>query len=617
MCGIVALYRAGTAATVTPMLDVMTHRGPDDAGVVEVRDGVLGVRRLSIIDVAGGHQPVANESESVWAVLNGEIYNHPILREELRGLGHVFRSGTDTEVLVHGYEAWGFAGLLTRLRGMFAIALADTRSATLWLARDRLGVKPLYLARAGTGWAAASEIKALFRHPAIGPALDEARIPESLANRFVSGDRTAFANVSKLLPGHWLKLEDGAAEVGRYWSIPDPAPSLPVPVRDLPAAIRSRLEEAVRIRLISDVPLGALLSGGLDSSIVVAAMSAAGASPVRTFTVGFDEPERDERAAAHVVALRFATVHTERVVPLDAARLLGEVVWHLDEPLGDAAALPTLLICRAARESVTVVLTGEGADELFLGYPRYFLSRIADLAVRAPTPVRGALLGLSGALPRSRLRTAVARLATAERDVLVRNALWMSGTDPTTLAALTRRPADGWREWFVASNTDAAPTSESGLADVLRRDLSEWLVNDVLLKVDKMSMAASVEARTPFLDHELVEFVARLPVAARVAASGKRWLREAYQGSLPEATLRRAKHALRVPLAEWFRGDLGDGLTAAHTKRGSFTERYLDRPTVTRLLAEHRAGADHSLLLWSVLVHEAWWERFFASGSPS
>jgi asparagine synthase (glutamine-hydrolysing) len=612
MCGIVMLYRAGGTAQIAPMLAAIHHRGPDDGGSEALGDFTIGARRLAIIDVPGGHQPLANEDETVWVAFNGEIYNHAELRRELLTARHRFRAATDTEVLVHGYEQWGIEGLLGRLRGMFAFALVDTRTQTCVLARDRLGKKPLYLARAGTGWAAASEIKALFAHPSVAPAFDETRLPESLANRFVTGDRTAFANVTRLLPGHWLALTEGRVEVRRYWTPPDAVAGVAPGHEELAREVRRRVDEAVRLRLVSDVPLGALLSGGLDSSVIVAAMRDAGADPLRTYTVGFEDAASDERAAAALVARHVGSTHTERLVTLDAAAVLEDVVWHLDEPMGDPAALPTLLICRAAREHVTVVLSGEGADELFLGYPRYLLSRIADRALALPAALRRPLLHAAALLVPARARMALGRLADAPADALVRNALWMSGADPTTIAALCRRSPLNWERWYVP-NAPPAPVGAAALGAVLRRDLTAWLVDDILLKVDKMSMAASLEARAPFLDHELVEFVCRLPLEARVAARGKRWLREGFADALPSETAARAKHPFRVPIAEWFRGQLGLVLEAAMVRPSSFTSHHLHRDTARRLLEAHRRGADHGQLLWNLLVHETWWRRFFSS----
>ncbi len=616
MCGIVVLYRAGGAAPMEPMLASIRHRGPDDDGIVECGETTLGARRLSIIDLAGGHQPLASEDRSVWAVLNGEIYNHADLRAHLITRGHRFHTGVDTEVLVHGYEEWGAEGLLERLHGMFAFALADTRRGACILARDRLGKKPLYLARAGQGWAAASEIKALFRHAAIAPQLDEARIPESLANRFVAGEHTAFANITRLLPGHWMRLAEGAAQTRRYWSPPEPD-GTPVPA-DVPAEVRTRLLEAVRVRLVADVPLGVLLSGGLDSSVITAAMRRSGAEPLRTYTVGFEESADDERAAARRVADHLGTAHTERVVALDATQLLDEVVWHADEPLGDAAALPTLLISRVAREQVTVVLSGEGADELFLGYPRYLLSRLADRARLLPEGLRRACFGMAARLTGGRAAMALRRLADAPADALVRNALWMSGTTPTVMAALTRQPPLNWERWYVPDAPLEPVRGPAALGAVLRRDLSAWLVDDILLKLDKMSMAASLEARAPFLDHRLVEFVCRLPLERRFAARGKRWVRQAFRADLPPATAARSKHPFRPPVAAWLRGRLGLELEATILRPSSFTSRYLDRHVARDLIEQHRRGADHALLLWSLLVHEAWWRRFFgAAGSAA
>lgn len=607
MCGIVLLYRAGNAAVITPMLDAIAHRGPDDSGAQELADVTIGVRRLSIIDLPGGHQPIANEDRSVWVAFNGEIYNHVALRQQLLEARHRFATAADTEVLVHGYEEWGIEGLLQRLRGMFAFAIVDTKAGRCLLARDRLGKKPVYLARAGGGWAAASEIKSLFRHAAIAPVLDESRIPESLANRFVTGEHTAFANVTKLLPGHWMSFEPAKASMHRYWEPPEETSTVP---GGIPDEIRRRVDESVKLRLIADVPLGVLLSGGLDSSIIAAAMRDAGASPLRSYTVGFEHVPSDERAAAAAVAKHLGTDHTERVVSLDAMSILDDVVWHLDEPLGDAASLPTLAICRAAREHVKVVLSGEGADELFLGYPRYLLSRLADRALALPQALRQPVFESMALILPERASSAMRRLGSAPHDALVRNALWQSGADPRTVASLCRQSPLNWERWYVPSG-ETAPPGAKGLAAVLRRDLTAWLVDDVLLKVDKMSMAASLEARAPFLDHELVEFVCRIPLETRFAARNKRWLKEAFADAIPAATIARAKHPFKPPVAQWMRGQLGLELEATIGRPSSFTARYLDKSVARGLLESHRRGADHALLLWSLLVHETWWRRFF------
>jgi asparagine synthase (glutamine-hydrolysing) len=617
MCGIVVLHRAGTGDSVRRMLGALRHRGPDDEGVSELGEFVLGVRRLAVIDLAGGHQPVATADGRIWAVCNGEIYNHEQLRAELCADGHVFRSRCDTEVLVHGYRAWGTDGLLQRLRGMFALAVVDVAEHVCLLARDRMGEKPLYLARTANGWLAASEIKALFCHPALAPDLDEASIPESLANRFLAGDRTAFANVTRLLPGHWLRLRDGRAERGVYWDLPHPSTCAPARRAGLATEVRAKVLDAVRTRLIADVPVGALLSGGLDSSVVVAAMRTAGASPLRTYTVGFAgvSPGEDERPHARLVARHCATDHTEHVVDLDAAALLPDVVWHLDEPLGDAACLPTLLIARAARRDVTVALSGEGADELFLGYPRYTLDRLAAWVLRWPTALRRSAASAVATLGPTAVQRVARRLQAPHPDARVRSALWMSGAEPATIAALCRRPLAGWERWYVA---DADLPRRADLADVLVRDMRAWLVNDILLKLDKMSMAVSLEARAPFLDPLLVEYVLALPLSVRYANRGKRWLRSAFAADLPRGILRRRKHPFRPPVAQWMRGALGQQLDRLLQDRTGFTATFLAAPVARQLLDQHRHGAaDHSLLLWSLLTHEVWFRRFFTRSAAA
>lgn len=609
MCGIVVLYRAGGKNIVDPMLEVMRHRGPDDVGVFESGDVCLGVRRLAIIDVAGGHQPISSEDGSVTAILNGEIYNYPELRAQLIESGHRFASHADTEVIVHGLEEWGIANLLGRLTGMFAFAVWHEPSRRLHIARDRLGIKPLYWVRLPRGLAFASEIKALLRHPEVSAAVNTDRIAEQVANRFVTGEETLFRGIRRVPPATRVAIADGSITETTYWSPPEPDASFRPSLEEAAGEVHRLLKDAVRYRLVSDVPVGALLSGGLDSTVVVTQMAELSSTPVKTFTVGFDGGPSDERPYARIVSQELGTDHTEELVALEATDEIEDVVWHLDEPLGDAAALPTLLISRVARQSVTVALTGEGADELFGGYPRYRLSAVADRLYRVPQVVWQPLLMLASPLPGA-VGHVARRLASAQSDRLLRNSIWMSGLTPNELRGICPGVGPAWPTAY-GCGSDIAPW---------REDMRRWLVDDVLLKVDKMSMATSLEARVPFLDHKLVEFVSQLPEDIRTAWLGKKLLRKAFETEIPLPTLQRRKAPFKPPLDQWFLGSLGDRLEALVSENRSFATEFLSLTGVRDLLNTHRSKGGQGrrrgrggrgLALWSLFVLEVWWRKFF------
>ncbi len=600
MCGIVALWKCGNDRVIGEMLGVIRHRGPDDEGRFEHEGSHIGVRRLSIIDVEGGHQPAFNDDRSLSLVLNGEIYNHAELRGELVGIGCSFISGSDTEVLAHGLHKWGIQKLLEKVRGMFSFAAIDTARRRMFIARDRLGIKPLYWTRVGGGFAFVSEIKSLFQLEEIAPAVNTKKLPEQLANRFVSGPDTIFANIHRVAPGTFWTLDTAGHTESKYWSIPSPTDSHPNG-DELVENVTRLFKDAVTDRLVSDVPVGALLSGGLDSSIVVSQMSTLAESPPLTFTVGFGDSALDERPYARTVATEFGTRHVEEDVVVSDSTELDEVVWHLDEPVGDAAALPTLLIARTAARHVKVVLTGEGSDELFGGYPRYRLSQLADRLHRYPTIFWKPLLDPLQLLP-GMVGHVAGRLFQSHREVQLRNALWMSGLAPSDLQRLV--PAMESAAWKRAY-------SDGESAKPWRLDMSRWLLNDILLKVDKMSMGASLEARVPFLDHRLVEYMYGLSEDVRAKWLGKTILKKAFANSLPPSVFARKKAPFKPPIATWFRADLGRRLEGLITDTGSFVNTHLDAEAAVALLKEHRNGADHALILWQLFTMEVWWRRFF------
>jgi len=600
------------------MTQSLIHRGPDDSGVYQAPGVALGIRRLSIIDVPGGHQPITNEDGTVVVVFNGEIYNHRELRARLEGQGHRFRTRSDTEVLVHLYEEYGYAGVHL-LQGMFAFAIWDTKRRRLLLARDRLGIKPLYYTETNDGLVFASEAKALFEHPDVKPEIALDALDLYLSLRYVPGPDTLFRDVKKLQPGHLLIYENGRTEIRRYWELVlgdfQPAVNLDEAVEEFDALLR----DAVRAHLISDVPIGALLSGGLDTSAVTALARQATGRPVTTFTVGFDLPgAHNELAEARATARHLGTDHHELVIKPDAAELLPKLAWHLDEPVADPAALPTYLICRFARESVPVVLTGEGGDELLAGYPRYvWFARARRLERALPRWLREDVL-----LPLGRLAPVGSRYHRAldnllgERDDAARHLHWVAGLDPGILpgllspdlrAAVRPRRAAQLLATYLGSGDSGAVVQQ-----LMALDVHTWLVDDVLHKMDRMSMAASVEARVPFLDHRLVEFVASLPLRVKLANLGtKTLLKRAMPPLLPAATIRRRKHAFQVPLDQWVSGPLAGFVRDVLLDPRARARGWFDPKGVAALLAPQRNGrpADGQSV-WTLLCLELWAREF-------
>jgi asparagine synthase (glutamine-hydrolysing) len=624
MCGISGIVGPGDTSPIHAMTNALIHRGPDDHGCY-VGDGIaLGARRLSIIDIAGGHQPMSNEDGTLHVVFNGEIYNYAALRERVLQKGHRLRTRCDTEVLLHLYEEYGDA-CVHLLRGMFAFAIWDTRRKRLLLARDRLGVKPLYYAETPDALLFASEAKALLMHPALQPRLDAGALDLHLTLQYVPGERTLFQGIRKLLPGHLLVHENGHACARRYWDVVFGEGGRRVSVDEAADEFSSRFAESVRLHLVSDVPLGVLLSGGLDSSSVVAAMSRVASERIQTFTAGFGEGSYvNELSDARVVSDHFHTDHHEIVVAMDAVELLPRLVWHLDEPIADAAALPTFMLCRFARRTVPVVLTGEGADEVLAGYPRYAWFAIAkQLERRLPPAARRKLLSTAAHIPMPpRYRKALDNILSERSDV-DRHLGWVGNFD----AGLKRQllspdiagAATGDGIGILASHFDGASDgSERVLHSLLALDVHTWLVDDVLTKVDKMSMAASVEARVPFLDHELVEWTAALPVNVKLKnLHGKRLLRHAMRSTLPVRTRTRRKQAFVVPIDEWFRGELRDFAGDLLLGRRLRERGWFNTGQLTSLVESHWAGGNHGQALWSLVCLELWARTFLDGEWPT
>ncbi len=619
MCGIAGRVnrdrdRPVDARAIDGMSRILAHRGPDGDGCRI--DGRVGLchRRLAIVDRRAGAQPMQNEDGTVWIVYNGEIYNHETLREELVALGHAFRTKSDTEVVVHGWEAWG-ADVLRRLWGMFAFALWDGRTETLLLARDRLGVKPLYYTLAGGDLVFASEAKAIFCHEDVPCEVDpEARLA-FLQHRYVPGPRTAFQGVHRLQPGQRLLFQNGRMRLERWWEV-EPVAAPPASVAEATEELTSLFVDAVERRLMGEVPVGVFLSGGIDSSAVAWAMSrATGGTPLRSYAVGFPgEGEGGELGYARLVAQALGTEHHEVLLtPKAFEAFLPRLVWHLDEPVGDSACVPLFHLAEAAKPDVTVVLSGEGSDEILAGYGIYWRMLALEQAQRLGKPGSAALGWLARALGPGKasryLRWASLPLEQRYRGVSV-------ALDPELRRRLfgeERASADAEAEWQAIW---AASAGRSPLSRLLHADLKTWLPDDLLVKADKMTMASAVELRVPFLDHRLVELAAALPDAWKLRGTTGKWLlRRAMAGKLPRVVLERPKRGFPVPFSPWLRGPLH-----AFARERLLASRSVfaaaDRKALEGILDEHRDGRrDHGEALWALLVYELWHERFIRERS--
>jgi asparagine synthase (glutamine-hydrolysing) len=621
MCGIAGYFvtreREELAPALRRMTDAIAHRGPDDAGYFEsaTSDGRawigFGHRRLSIIDLSTGHQPIGNADGSVQIIFNGEIYNFEALRSELSARGHVFRTRSDTETIVYAYEEWG-ADCVTRLRGMFAFAIWDARRNRLFLARDRFGKKPLFVHTRPGVLLFASEIKALLQFPGVAAGVNHAVLGDYLRYRYVPGPETLFAGVRKLMPGSWLMCDaDGIGE-SKYYTPPDGLPlQTPANCTDPPGAFLELLEECVRIRMVSDVPFGAFLSGGIDSSAIVGLMSRHSNLPVKTFSVGFSEAAYSELEHAKTVAELFNTDHSELVVSEDhLLEHLPAVTRFRDAPVAEPSDIPIYLLAREARRTVKMVLTGEGSDEVLGGYPKHVYERYVATYQRLPSWLRHSLIepGVS-ALPYRfrRIKTAISNLgieAYAQRMPGWFGAL----TEPECARLLASPPPPATQSAYFPPLSPG----NSPLRAILCFDQSSWLPDNLLERGDRMTMGASIEARMPFLDHELANFVSALPDSWRVRGfTTKRVLRLAMRRLLPRRILQRPKVGFRVPVNEWFRGPMRDYLLAHLTGPDSRTRAYYRPQALQQVLDEHLRGRhNHEKLLWCLLSLEVWQREY-------
>lgn len=628
MCGIYGLTNFKEESTPPGVLqamgDVITHRGPDDQGAYVGPGVALGMRRLSIIDLAGGHQPICSEDGSVRVVCNGEIYNFLELRKELESKGHVFSCHSDTEVLVHLYEQEGL-DFLERLRGMFAIALWDAKSSRLILARDRLGKKPLYVRREANRILFASEIKSILRVDNVPRAIDFEALNQYLELGFVPAPRTMFLGIEKVLPGHYLEVKRGEIREKQYWDL-----SFDRIERrsenEWIELVRHKLNESVRIRLVSDVPLGAFLSGGIDSSTIVALMARAINQPVKTYSIGFagDDQFYNELPYAQTVAKAVASDHHEIIVRPDVVELLPKLVWHLDEPIADSASITTYLVSRLARESVTVILSGVGGDELFGGYRRYLGESIERYFKLLPGPVQTRVLpAIFKYLPQDRhsawtnySRYAAAFLKTAQLKPAERYASYVRVFSPELRGELFHRQAlrQETTSEFLESYFKRARSADH-LNQSIYVDLKTSLPDDLLALTDKMTMAASIECRAPLIDHELVELTSTMPPNLKVRGFTLKYLlKKAVEPWLPREIIARKKRGFGAPVGSWLRGELEPLVEDTLAERQVKSRGLFDPKVLREIIAAHRANrADHTDHLLALINFELWC-RIFLDG---
>ncbi len=615
MCGIAGfLLQNGNAsvASVRMMTDLIRHRGPDDEGIYTDGPCGIGMRRLSIIDLSTGHQPISNEDGSIWVVFNGEIYNYHDLREDLISRGHRFKTNSDTETLVHLYEQEGTEGL-QRLRGMFAYCIWDARKRKMLLVRDRFGKKPLYYAKTPSGFYFGSELKCL---RAAGVPLDLDSDALRLYFRFgnIPDPYSAFRSIRKLMPGCWIECsEDGVVQQGRYWRLPPFAEANETGLSETQAAerVRELFDEAVRIRLISDVPLGAFLSGGIDSSLVVASMALQSSEPVKTFSIGFEESAYNELPYARLVAEKYKTDHHDIIVRPDSLSLLNKLVRHFDEPFSDPSAIPTYLVSEFAAKHVTVALSGDGGDEFFAGYRVVGDVQRFEFLDRVPRTLRRLVSWTADGLPYSAYGKGFLHMIGSQSPLeryfnlnfmpyYVRKRLlspeWMLSSDVDTLERLLP-------DNFAADDADI-------VSQAMYFEATTMLTGDFLVKVDRASMAASLEVRCPLLDHRLAEFATRIPTSWKWQnGKGKQILLKAMGDRLPSQLLTRNKMGFGVPLDQWFRGPLRE-LVHDSLLSQTFLDRGMVSPDFVRyMLDEHASGRrDNQIQMYRLLMLELWFK---------
>lgn len=625
MCGIAGIVGAADdqwidRELIHRMCQTIVHRGPDEEGWIVKRGAGLGMRRLSVIDLASGHQPVFSEDRKVWVVFNGEIYNFRELRKGLEDRGHRLQSRTDTEVIAHLYEEFG-ADCVHKLRGMFAFALYDEPRRRLLLARDRLGKKPLHYAIAGGRLFFGSEIKAILAAAPQLSTIDPRALSQYFYFGYIPDPATAFTTIRKLSPGHLLEFENGELHIRQYWDLPKYSTHSPSSERECIEELEKRLDEAVRIRLIADVPLGALLSGGIDSSTIVALMARASSRPVKTFSIGFRQADFNEAANARVVAERFQTEHHELFLEPHVVETVDSLSRSLEEPFGDSSILPTYYVSRLAREHVTVALSGDGGDEIFAGYDRYRIH-----ATRARFNKLPATLGrfyrryLHRQLPRSfRGRGLIYNLSLPARERYVDMISFLPGFErdtPLLTRAFRENAKSGEDPQEIMFRHFERAKADDDLSRIQYLDTKTYLAEDILTKVDRMSMATSLEVRSPFLDHLLVEWASGLTPEWKLRGNQQKFILRKLAGrvGVPASILSLPKRGFAVPLVHWMRNEMKEFILTTLTEPRTLQRGYLDPIGVNVLLSEHFSlRRDHSDTIWRLLMFELWHRNYLAA----
>jgi len=626
MCGIAGFIAKTNdrveehAAKLDAMCRVIEYRGPDEQGTAIEGRAAMGMRRLSIIDLATGQQPIYNSDRSKLIVFNGEIYNYRELRRELEGRGYRFKTNSDTEAIIHAYDEYG-EDCVRLLRGMFAFAIWDLKDQSLFLARDRVGKKPLFYTLTPDGeFVFGSEIKVLLSHDSTKREVDQGALDAYLTFGYVPEELCIFKGIEKLAPGHFLIFKDGKVHTEKYWDFEFFEETLVESEDEIADDLLSRLREAVRVRLLSEVPLGAFLSGGVDSSAVVGLMSQIMDQPVKTFSIGFNEDSFDELKYARMASRHFKTEHHEFVVSSDFVDIVDDLVWHFDEPFADSSALPTFMVSKLARQYVTVVLSGDGGDELFGGYTRYVTDRGRSGLERLPQTIRQKLLRpLSEALPHgAHGKNYLFNISLDAAGRYIDSISHFNGPRKRRLYSNeTRNKMNGsfergeklYRE--IASSV----TTDDAIDNLLYLDSKTYLPSDILTKVDRMSMANSLEARCPLLDHRLIEYVMRIPSAMKLNGRKTKYIfKKALSTIVPSDILHREKQGFGVPINEWINLQLKDRIQSDLSDQRSISRGYFDPKYVNLLLDEHRRGRrDHSHALWTLWMLELWHRRYIDS----
>jgi len=651
ICGVIDLHAQKVRVdTLSQMCKLMAHRGPDDQGMVfikgnqylEAKDSSefipdtnpfevgLGHRRLSIIDLSiDAHQPMCNEDGKIWIVFNGEIYNFQELRERLEKEGHWFKSKSDTETILHAYEEWGVE-CLSRFRGMFAFAIWDSNLQRLFMARDRLGKKPLVYSNRNGRFAFASEIKALLQIPGVERRVNNDALHDYLTYQYVPSPETIFEGIKKLPPAHYLLYDrSGDIKIKRYWKLDFASKE---PQRDLSEwchLIRSKLEESVKLRLISDVPLGAFLSGGVDSSLIVGIMAKLSGEPVKTFSIGYEEKEFDELSYAKLVANHFGTEHHEFVVKPNAVDILPKLVWHYDEPFADSSAIPTYYVAKVTKDFVKVVLTGDAGDENFAGYPRYLRSKWVALFTKCPERVRkdfipDFLRRCSSLHWRekklNRLADFIQKLSSNQARNYSEQIKYFNAKEKEDIYSeqfsKTLNHADSV-DYLIAKFEESE--SDDLIDQLLYVDINSYLPEDLLVKVDIATMANSLEARVPFLDHEFMELVAEIPSQLKLKGTESKFiLKRTFKDLLPDAIFNRRKMGFGIPLSRWFRRELKGYIYEVLLDHKTLNRGYFRREGIERLLNDHITSKyDHAGKIWVLLFLEIWFRTFIDKGGDS